>query len=254
MNAAPEHIPPDALALLKALATGPQRTKGRRVAVSYVLARSLAERRGNLMCITEAGRALLLDTHIVESSTDLDRFRRQHLQLETRQLTEDRVPKPVLANAAESPLVWLARRKGRDGRTLIDTVQLQAGERLRTDFTAAQMTPRVTSSWGGAIGARGGRSAAVLHHSESAVAARQRVNRALDSAGPEFAGLLLDVCCFLKGLEDVERERNWPARSGKIVLQLGLDRLARHYGYGARGGEQHAIRRWTAPLAEPAAG
>ena len=66
--------------------------------------------------------------------------------------------------------------------------------------------------------------------SDTIVAARQRVRAALDAAGPEFAGLLLDVCCFLKGLEDVERERKWPPRSAKLVLQLGLDRLARHYG------------------------
>ena len=32
---------------------------------------------------------------------------------------------------AESPLAWLARRKGRDGRALIEPVQLLAGERLR---------------------------------------------------------------------------------------------------------------------------
>ena len=71
---------------------------------------------------------------------------------------------------------------------------------------------------------------------------------ALDQVGPEFSGLLVDVCCFLKSLADVERERNWPARSAKVVLQLGLDRLARHYGLSvvARGRGKAAVRTWLA--------
>jgi hypothetical protein len=80
------------------------------------------------------------------------------------------------------------------------------------------------------------------------IAARQRVRQALDHAGPEFSGLLLDVCCFLKRLEDVERERAWPARSAKVVLQLALDVLARHYGFSgeARGAGSAELRTWFA--------
>ena len=157
----------------------------------------------------------------------------------------------VTVDAAESPLAWLARRKARDGRALISAEQFLAGERLRADFTSAQLTPRITANWESSV-AKDRRSGRDMTFSDAAVAARQRVRNALDDVGPEFIGLLLDVCCFLKGLEDVERERRWPARSGKVVLQLGLDRLARHYGYGveARGAAHAAVRTWLAPDAE----
>jgi hypothetical protein len=69
------------------------------------------------------------------------------------------------------------------------------------------MMPRTTSNWSSPIssGRCGGERAA--RFTETMIAARQRVHQALDAAGPEFSGLLLDVCCFLKGLDDIERER-----------------------------------------------
>jgi len=84
------------------------------------------------------------------------------------------------------------------------------------------------------------------------IASRQRLHLALDAVGPEFAGLLVDVCCFLKRLEEVERERRWPPCSAKVVLQLGLDRLARHYGPDPRGARpaRGKIQTWLAPDAE----
>jgi len=177
----------------------------------------------------------------------VDRFRGQHLSLVDEQIETEFGRSRVTVDESESPLAWLARRRGRDGRALIEPHQLMAGERLRVEFTRAQLMPRTTSNWASPIsaGRRGGRAGLFT---ETAIAARQRVRQALDGAGPEFAGLLLDVCCFLKRLEDVERERLWPARSAKVVLQLALDRLARHYGYAAaaRGQSHAAVRTWLA--------
>ena len=147
----------------------------------------------------------------------IDCYRGQHLELAERQIATERGRANVTVDDAESPLAWLARRRGRNGRALIEPHQFQAGER------AAAFT-------------------------ETMIAARQRLHQALDAAGPEFGGLLLDVCCFLKGLEDIERERAWPSRSAKVVLQLALDRLARHYGFAAqvRGLAHVPIRTWLA--------
>lgn len=139
----------------------------------------------------------------------------------------------------ESPLGWLARRRDKAGKPILDANQLMAGERLRMDFTRGQMMPRMSVDLTAARtgGGRSGRAGAMADLSDSALGARDRVNAALGAVGPELSGLLVDVCCFLKGLELVERERGWPARSAKVVLLIALSRLADHYGYGreARG-------------------
>ncbi|MBI2716081.1 MAG: DNA replication protein [Rhizobiales bacterium] len=187
--------------------------------------------------------------HVPDSPRpDINAFRSQHLALAQRQIATELGAASVLIDDGESPLAWLARRRGRDGRSYIEPHQLQAGERLRADFTRANLMPRTTSNWASPISSDRSGSNRARDFTETMVAARRCVHRALDTVGPEFAGLLLDVCCFLKGLEDVERERTWPARSAKVVLQLALDRLARHYGYAAQtSGRAHAaVRTWLA--------
>jgi hypothetical protein len=175
----------------------------------------------------------------------IDHFRAQHLALaeQTAETPSGRIV--VVIDESESPLAWLARRKGRNGQALISPVQLLAGERLRAEFTRAQMMPRTTANWTAPVAGSAG--ASIGGFTESAVAARQRLRAALDNVGPEFTGLLLDVCCFLKRLEDVEGERGWPPRSAKVVLRLGLDRLARHYGLAAeaRANQRAEIRSWA---------
>ena len=179
----------------------------------------------------------------------IDSFRAQHLDLATREIMTETGAISVLVNDSESPLAWLARRKGRDGRTMISPNQFIAGEKLRADFTRGHLSPRVTSDWSAPTGGRSRSFAGGAGEmTDLVIASRQRVRLAMEACGPEFAGLLMDVCCFLRGLEEVERERGWPLRSAKIVLQLALDRLARHYGLRdeARGGAKARVRTWLA--------
>jgi hypothetical protein len=178
----------------------------------------------------------------------IDAFRAQHLELATREIMTETGAISVLVNESESPLAWLARRKGRDGRSLISPKQFIAGEKLRADFTRGQLSPRVTSDWSAATGRSRAQGGGAGEMTDLIVASRQRVQLAMQACGPEFSGLLMDVCCFLRGLEEVERERGWPLRSAKIVLQLALDRLARHYGLRdeVRGETSARVRTWLA--------
>jgi hypothetical protein len=168
-------------------------------------------------------------------------------------------------NPAESPIAWLRRRKDRDGEAMISQAQFDAGERLRADFWFAQMTPRVTMSWRAIAPSQRRRRSGMPFRAEadmqdSVAGARERVRRALTAVGPELAGVLIDVCCHLKGLEEAEREAGWPQRSAKVVLQLALMRLARHYGIGEAArpdGRAAPVRHWGSedyrPLFEPPA-
>lgn len=137
----------------------------------------------------------------------------------------------VLSNMSESPIAQLVRRKGRDGRPFLTSSEYEAGERLRADYTKGRIMPRLGANWEASVasGRRGGSAGGMVDLMDAALAARQRVEKALAAVGPELSGVLIDVCCFLKGLEQVETERGWPVRSAKVVLKTALGALARHY-------------------------
>ena len=183
-----------------------------------------------MVVITSAGRAWLRR----QLASD-DPFLAQHREL--RQVAHPVVPgekaqSPMSVNDAESPLAWLRRRKDRNGAPILDDKQFEAGERLRQDYTFAALGPRVTANWSNMAPTdrqrRASSPAGALR--DDVIAAKARVARAISAAGPELGRMLMDVCCLLKGIEAAELEQGLPQRSGKVVLQLALTALARHYG------------------------
>ena len=184
---------------------------------------------GGKIRLSEAGRAWLK-----RAISGGDGFQEQHQ--ERARLTirgRDGGEESVRVNLKESPLAWLYFRKARDGKPMVDAPQFEAGEKLRRDHEFGQIRPGLATQAWGAQARGGGKAGGATDLGDAAMDARARVERALSDVGPELSGVLLDVCCHLKGLETVERERLWPARSAKIVLALALDRLARHYGMKA---------------------
>ncbi|MBB4303791.1 hypothetical protein GGD81_002843 [Rhodobium orientis] len=197
--------------------------------------------------LTDAGRAALK-----RALSGADGFGNQHRSLRTATiLEEDGRRLRVTVNDTESPLAWLARRRGRDGKPYLSEAQVAAGERLRADFERGRMAPRVTANWSAMdlpADRRSGERGGIADLTDAALAARGRVAKALDAVGPELSGILIDVCCFLKGLEEVERARSWPARAGKVILAIALSRLDAHYARGASARHQKPVPRQHAIL------
>jgi hypothetical protein len=162
----------------------------------------------------------------------------------------------VLANLAESPLAQLVRRKGKDGRPFLSSGEFEAGERLRADYTRGRIMPRLGANWIASVasGKRGSPGGCIADLTDAALAARQRVENAIAAVGPELSGVLIDVCCFLKGLERVETERGWPVRSAKIVLKTALGVLARHYLPAKPAGHRRPVLHWGAEDYRPTIG
>jgi hypothetical protein len=195
-------------------------------AVRIWLADGLIEPDGNDYVLADAGKSWLK-----RRLSAGDEFAAQHQDRKVRILDFEGIRRPAIVNDNESPLRWLATRKDKAGKPMLESYQVEAGERLRADYQFAGLTSKVTSSWNPAASANssGGANDAAAHL-DNIMAARQRVVRAVAAVGPELAGILVDVCCHLRGLEDAEKNEGWPQRSGKVILQLALTKLARHYG------------------------
>lgn len=222
---------------------GPRRLRVDTALLDWMVSRGLAGRNGARIAITPEGRKALIRLAAGDAV-------KGHAVQHGAVAQPD--PELPMVNLAESPLARLASLKAGDGTRWITALEVAAGDQLRTDFERAGMNPRVTMSYDPARTAGSRNTNTAQDVSDNALGARKRMQAALDHAGPELAGIALDVCCFLKGLEQVEMERQWPRRSAKLLLKAALCALARHYFPEARGRDRsRGIVAWGAPDYRP---
>ena len=135
-----------------------------------------------------------------------------------------RAVRSVTVNALESPLGWLL------SRGLLSRRQFDAGEQLRSDWERGGLSARVTMQWDSApVGRQRGGSAAGADMAAAQIDARRRFDAAVAAAGPGLSDILWRVVCSGEGMREAESALGWPARAGKLVLTLALDRVADHY-------------------------
>ena len=127
----------------------------------------------------------------------------------------------VTVNLGESPIAWLHSRGHLDDRLF------EAGEALRGDYERAQLSANVTMRWDPVRVKTTGDTG--LSGTERQFAAKQRFDKALEAAGKGLQDVLWRVVCAGEGLPEAEKSLGWPARSGKLVLKLALDRVADFY-------------------------
>ncbi len=179
-------------------------------------------------------------------------------------LMSDAAPAPRPAVKSNTPerradrlslVEQLGVRRDAKGVPLLSEMQIAAAQRFTRDFATGGLQPRVTARWSAEASrdqSRRGAPGAGVELSEAVAAAQARARKALASLGGSLADVVMDVCCFERGLEAIEAARHWPSRSGRIVLGIALDALAAHYGMSGKATSQSSAKRhWAEPDFKP---
>lgn len=158
--------------------------------------------------------------------------------------------RPVPDRGASSVLALLGQGRGGDA-AFLEPHQLEAARRVQTLFERSRLRPRTTMHYGPRVGG-GGRQHGNDIGDMAADARKQLadIHRALPA---DCADIVIDICGFEKGLQEVEAERGWPRRSAKLVLRIGLEALAQRFGLtaGATGRDRSRTSHWLGEGARP---
>ncbi len=184
--------------------------------------------------ITHAGKAILKN-YLLENISHNDAIYSFITAQDKEQDQENEQPLNKAKKArirycdAESPIAILARRMNADGSYFLTPDLLKAAEKLREDFEVSQIGEKIPRKWSDFLTNKDRRWKDEDARGFGAGASAARVEIALESLGSGLADVALYCCCYLYGMEQVEKKMRWSSRSGKIVLRIALEHLKTHY-------------------------
>lgn len=154
---------------------------------------------------------------------------------------------PDMQKGDETPdaVQRLLARRGNEAGFLGDQ-HGEAARRLARLMRRAQLSQRVTMSYDAShVGGNRGRPVQG-ELADSAAEARRLLGALAQRLPGDCWSVLVDVCCFDRGLQDIELSHGWPRRGAKLVLRIALDQLASLWGLGgvAEGRAQGRQRHW----------
>lgn len=148
---------------------------------------------------------------------------------------------PIIGNGQ---LNRLCKSDGSKGG-LLSQDHILTANRLERLIERAMLTPQITRDYqqlSQTMGqSKGGGQADI---SDMAADARKELAQLFDQLPPDCINVLVDICGFGKGLQEIEASRNWPRRSAKLVAKIGLDQLGAIWGIGELATQSPARRKY----------
>lgn len=192
--------------------------------VQALCSEGVLARAGDNLVLTEAGVKYLRR----ETARAGEAFASQHREVIDRAAVgEDGGIRIVRGHDGNARLKRLSTPKDVRGGSLLSAAELAAAAQLMADWDAGQVGVVRGSDWSAApMGTTRGTSNAQERAMASHCDARARIARVLDRLAPQLRRVVESVCRDEIGLEALERREQWPARSGKLALKLGLAQVA----------------------------
>jgi hypothetical protein len=130
----------------------------------------------------------------------------------------------------------LARRRRADGSAFLPPELIAAALRFRESYELARIGGGISRDWeqlvmGRVSSGRGPGGSGPTRRLE----AEESLAAAIRALGPDLAESVILAVCHEEGMEEIEDRLDFPARSGKIVLRIGLRTLQRHYATAGSG-------------------